>query len=177
MRYILEFLRVRISQSVFKGFVILCAIRTIDKPNKCRRSLMVNSIGVNLISGRTMMQGVAIEGHKHEEDYIKACGLVEMDVSDMKALHIYQGQHVKVKSAYGEVIVRAVKATQGPHPGLVFIPMGPWANQVTSTETYSTGMPGYKGVKVTIEPALDEPVLNGIVLLQKTTIKPEAKAE
>jgi len=138
---------------------------------------MVNSISVNLISGRTMMQGVAIEGHKHEDDYIKACGIVEMDVSDMKALHIYQGQNVRVKSAYGEVIVRAIKATQGPHPGLVFIPMGPWANQVTSTETYSTGMPGYKGVKVTIEPAIGEPVLNGIVLLQKTTIKPEAKVE
>ncbi len=131
---------------------------------------MTNSIEANLISGRTFMQGVAIEGHKHEDEYIKACGICEMDVSDLKALHLFPGQNVRVKSAYGEVVVRAVKATQGPHPGLVFIPMGPWANQVTGTNTYSTGMPMYKGVKVTIEPAPNEKVLNGITLLQNTTI-------
>lgn len=136
---------------------------------------MTNSIEVNLISGRTFMQGVAIEGHKHEDEYIKACGLCEMDVSDMKALHVFPGQIVRVKSAYGEVVVRAVKTTQGPHPGLVFIPMGPWANQVTSPNTYSTGMPHFKGVRVTIEPAPNEKVLNGITLLQNTTLQLKVK--
>ncbi|HTY91467.1 MAG TPA: molybdopterin dinucleotide binding domain-containing protein [Methanocella sp.] len=131
---------------------------------------MTNSIEANLISGRTFMQGVAIEGHKHEDEYIKACGICEVDVSDLKKLKVFPGQTVRVKSAYGEVVVRAVKATQGPHPGLVFIPMGPWANQVTSPNTYSTGMPHFKGVKVTIEPAPNEKVLNGIELLQKTTL-------
>ena len=131
---------------------------------------MTNSIEVNLISGRTVWQGVAIEGHKHDDGYIKACGIVEMDVSDMKRLHVFPGQTVKVKSAYGEVVVRAVKATQGPHPGLVFIPMGPWANQVTSTEMYSTGMPHFKGVKVTITPAPNETVKNGIRLLQEAVL-------
>jgi formylmethanofuran dehydrogenase subunit D len=97
-----------------------------------------------------------------------------MDVSDMKELHVFPGQTVRVKSEYGQVVVRAVKATQGPHPGLVFIPMGPWANQVTGTITESTGMPQYKGVPVTIEPAPGEEVMNGIALLQKTTIRPEA---
>lgn len=137
----------------------------------------MTTIEVNLISGRTFMQGVAIEGHKHEEEYIKACGIVEMDVKDMKAIKVYPGQNVRVKTDFGEVIVRAVKATQGPHPGLVFIPMGPWANQVTSTDTQSTGMPGYKGVRATIEPAPGTTVLNGITLLQQTTIKPEVKTQ
>ena len=134
---------------------------------------MTNKIDVNLISGRTIMQGVAIEGHKHDEGYIKACGIVEMDVKDLKAIKVFPGQNVLVKSAFGEVIVRAVKTTQGPHPGLVFIPMGPWANQVTDTKTESTGMPGFKGVKVTIEPAPNSTVLNGITLLQKSTILSE----
>ena len=131
---------------------------------------MTNSIEVNLISGRTVWQGVAIEGHKHDDGYVKACGIVEMDVSDMKKLHVFPGQTVKVKSAYGEVVVRAVKATQGPHPGLVFIPMGPWANQVTMPVTYSTGMPHFKGVKVTIEPAPNAVVENGIRLLQEAVL-------
>jgi formylmethanofuran dehydrogenase subunit D len=134
----------------------------------------MTAIEVNLISGRTFMQGVAIEGHKHDEEYIKACGICEMDVSDLKKLKVFPGQTVRVKSAYGEVVVRAVKTTQGPHPGLVFIPMGPWANQVTSPNTYSTGMPHFKGVKVTIEPAPNEKVLNGIELLQKATLKEKA---
>lgn len=137
---------------------------------------MTNSIEVNLISGRTFMQGVAIEGHKHDDEYIKACGICEMDVSDMKKLHVYPGQTVRVKSAHGEVVVRAVKTTQGPHPGLVFIPMGPWANQVSNPNTFSTGMPHFKGVKVTIELAPNEKVLNGIELLQKTTIQPKVTA-
>ncbi|AFD01196.1 Formylmethanofuran dehydrogenase subunit D [Methanocella conradii HZ254] len=133
----------------------------------------MTAIEVNLISGRTFMQGVAIEGHKHDEEYVKACGICEMDVADLKKLKVFPGQTVRVKSAYGEVVVRAVKTTQGPHPGLVFIPMGPWANQVTSPNTYSTGMPHFKGVKVTIEPAPNEKVLNGIELLQKTTLLKE----
>ncbi len=137
---------------------------------------MTNSIEANMISGRTFMQGVAIEGHKHEDEYIKACGICEMDVSDLKKLKVYPGQSVRVRSADGEVVVRAVKATQGPHPGLVFIPMGPWANQVTGSKTYSTGMPMFKGVKVTIEPAPNEKVLNGIELIQKTTIVPKVNA-
>lgn len=131
---------------------------------------MTNSIEVNLISGRTVWQGVAIEGHKHDDGYIKACGICELDVADMKALHVFPGQSVKVTSVYGSVIVRAVKATQGPHPGLAFIPMGPWANQVISTEMYSTGMPSFKGVQVKIEPAPGEAVENGIKLLQRTTL-------
>jgi formylmethanofuran dehydrogenase subunit D len=137
---------------------------------------MTNSIEANLISGRTFMQGVAIEGHKHEEEYIKACGICEMDVSDLKKLKVFPGQTVRVKSAYGEVVVRAVKATQGPHPGLVFIPMGPWANQVSNPNTWSTGMPHFKGVKVTIEPAPNEKVLNGITLVQMTTLELKEKA-
>jgi formylmethanofuran dehydrogenase subunit D len=131
---------------------------------------MTNSIEVNLITGRTIWQGVAIEGHKHEEAYLKACGIIEMDVSDMKKLHVFPGQTVRVKSDHGEVVVKATKTSQGPHPGLVFIPMGPWANQVINPYTYSTGMPHFKGVKVTIELAPNEKVLNGIELLQKTTI-------
>ncbi|MCD1294084.1 molybdopterin dinucleotide-binding protein [Methanocella sp. CWC-04] len=136
---------------------------------------MTGPIELNLITGRTVWQGVAIEGHKHEDTYTKACGIIEMDVSDLKRLRVFPGQTVKVRSDHGEVIVKAVKATQGPHPGLAFIPMGPWANQVIDPKTYSTGMPHFKGVRITVEPAPGEKVLNGIELLQKTTLNLEKK--
>jgi formylmethanofuran dehydrogenase subunit D len=128
---------------------------------------MAKSITVNLISGRTIQQGVAIESGKEKPSYRTACGIIEMDNADLKALGAWKNTNVKVTSAYGSVVVKAIEATQGPHPGVAFIPMGPWANSVVSDNTYSTGMPTFKGTPVKIEVAVNEPVLLGIELVQK----------
>ena len=128
---------------------------------------MANSISVNLISGRTIQQGVAIESGKEKPSYRTACGIIEMDPSDLKKLGAWKNTNVKVTSDYGSVVVKAVEATQGPHPGVAFIPMGPWANSIINPNTYSTGMPTFKGTPVTVEVAIDEPVLLGIELVQK----------
>ncbi|HMA05083.1 MAG TPA: molybdopterin dinucleotide binding domain-containing protein [Methanomicrobiales archaeon] len=124
-------------------------------------------IQLNLISGRTIQQGVAIEGGKEKPAYREACGIIELDAEDFKKLGIYRNTNVRVTSPYGTVVVKAVDATQGPHPGLGWIPMGPWANQITNPNTYSTGMPTFKGVPVEVEPAPNELVLLGIELVQK----------
>jgi formylmethanofuran dehydrogenase subunit D len=128
---------------------------------------MANKITLNLISGRTIQQGVAIESGKEKPSYRTAAGIIEMDKEDLKKLGAWRNTNVRVTSEYGSVIVKAVEATQGPHPGLGFIPMGPWANAVISDNTYSTGMPTFKGVPVTVEVAINEPILLGIELVQK----------
>ena len=128
---------------------------------------MAKPISVNLISGRTIQQGVAIESGKEKPSYRTACGIIEMDKADLKALGAWKNTNVKVTSEFGSVVVKAVEATQGPHPGVAFIPMGPWANSVVSDNTYSTGMPTFKGTPVTVEVAINEPVLLGIELVQK----------
>jgi formylmethanofuran dehydrogenase subunit D len=46
--------------------------------------------------------------------------------------------------------------------------MGPWANQIVNPDTYSTGMPTFKGTPVNVEVAMSEQVLLGIELVQKT---------
>jgi formylmethanofuran dehydrogenase subunit D len=130
----------------------------------------MSNISVNLISGRTIQQGVSMEGGKEKDKYMKACGIIEIDESDFKRLGVMKNTNVKVKSQYGEVVVKAIEATQGPHPGMAFIPMGPWANSVTSPETYSTGMPTFKGVSITIEPAENEKVLTSIELIRKNCL-------
>ncbi|MDD3573440.1 MAG: molybdopterin dinucleotide binding domain-containing protein [Methanospirillum sp.] len=127
----------------------------------------MSTISINLISGRTIQQGASMEGGKDTEKYMKACGIIEIDDSDFKRLDIMKNTNVKVKSEFGEVVVKAIEATQGPHPGVAFIPMGPWANSVTSPETYSTGMPTFKGVPITIEPAEKERVLTSIELVRE----------
>ena len=124
-------------------------------------------IQLNLISGRTIQQGVAIEGGKEKPSYREACGIIELDAEDFSKLGIYRNTNVRVTSAYGTVIVKAVDATQGPHPGLGWIPMGPWANSIVNPNTYSTGMPTFKGTPVEVEPAPNETVLLGIELVQK----------
>jgi len=122
---------------------------------------------LNLITGRTIHQGVAMEGGKEKDAYTKACGIIEMDPSDLKKLGIWKGTNVRVTSEWGSVVVKAMEATQGPHPGLAYIPMGPWANSVVNPKTYSTGMPTFKGVPIEVEPAINEPVLSSIQLVQK----------
>ena len=122
---------------------------------------------LNLISGRTIQQGVAMEHGKEKEEYRKACGIIELDPSDLKKLGAWRNTNVRVTSPYGNVVVKAVEATQGPHPGLGYIPMGPWANSVINPNTYSTGMPTFKGVPVEVEVAMNEPVLSSIELVQK----------
>jgi len=122
---------------------------------------------LNLITGRTIHQGVAMEGGKEKDAYTKACGIIEMDPSDLKKLGIWKGTNVRVTSEWGSVVVKAVEATQGPPPALAYIPMGPWANSVVNPKTYSTGMPTFKGVPIEVEPAINEPVLSSIQLVQK----------
>ena len=133
-------------------------------------------ITLNMITCRTIQQGVGMEAGKTSQKYFDACTIMHMHPDDMKRLGIWKNTNVRVTSEYGSVVVKAIEATQGPHPGIAFIPMGPWANQVTSPETYSTGMPHFKGVMVTITPAPGETVENGIKLLQKAVLNLKQEA-
>jgi formylmethanofuran dehydrogenase subunit D len=128
---------------------------------------IVAAITLNLISGRSIHQGVAMEGGKEKPLYRTACGIIELDPSDLKKLGAWKNTNVKVTSDYGSVIVKATETSQGPHPGVGFIPMGPWANSVINPNTYSTGMPTFKGVPVKVEVAINEPVLLGVELVQR----------
>jgi formylmethanofuran dehydrogenase subunit D len=127
----------------------------------------VATINVNLISGRSVQQGVAIEGGKEKPLYRTAAGIIELDLSDLKKLGAWKNTNVRVTSAHGNVVVKAVETTQGPHPGVGFIPMGPWANSIIDPNTYSTGMPTFKGTPVKVDVAMNEPILLGIELVQK----------
>jgi formylmethanofuran dehydrogenase subunit D len=124
-------------------------------------------ISLNLISGRSIQQGVAMEGGKEKDLYRKACGIIELDSSDFKKLGVWRNTNVRVTSPYGSIVVKAIETTQGPHPGVGFIPMGPWANSVINPNTYSTGMPTFKGVPVEVDVAINEPILGSIELVQK----------
>ncbi|WP_457590698.1 molybdopterin dinucleotide binding domain-containing protein [Geoglobus sp.] len=105
-------------------------------------------IEVEIISGRTIDQGKTVE-EKLSDEYFRAVSYCELNEEDFRKLGLKDGDRVRVKTEFGEVVVFA---RVGDVPkGVVFIPMGPYANQVISDDTDGTGMPRFKGVKGVVE--------------------------
>lgn len=126
----------------------------------------MTTLNVILITGRTILQGVSRDSKKMLEEYVKSAAICELDPADLEKLGVKDGDPVRVRTNYGTVIVRVVISTQAPHPGVAFIPMGPWANEVIDPGTDSIGMPSFKGVFAEIEAALGEKILDALTLIK-----------
>ena len=113
---------------------------------------MVDLVKMILISGRSLEQGLGKEASKFSKRYIDATTVCQMDPEDMNRLNLGEGENVRISSQYGSIIVKAVKSKYAPHPGVVFMAYGPWANSLTNPETHGTGMPSFKGLEVEVEP-------------------------
>ncbi len=133
----------------------------------------VLKLKVTLLTGRTLRQGQGKEHGKLSERYLKSVAVCEMDPDDMKRLGIRENENVKIATDCGSVVVRAVKSLRAPHPGVVFVPYGPWVSLIMNSKTHGTGMPTFKGVTAEVEPAPTEPVLSLPELLKKHFKKTE----
>jgi formylmethanofuran dehydrogenase subunit D len=114
---------------------------------------------VVLLTGRTIEQGVGREFGKSSEEYAESVSVCFIDSEDFHALGIKEDSNVFISTAFGSVILRAVKSPRGPHKGVVFVPYGPWANVVVDPSTDSIGMPSLKGIPAEIEAAQEKRVL------------------
>lgn len=114
---------------------------------------------VTLLTGRTIEQGVGKEHGKSSKEYGESVSVCYMDPGDMKKLRIKDETNIQVSTAFGSVVVKALKSLRAPHPSVIFIPYGPWANVVVDPETHGIGMPSFKGIPATVEPAPEKPVL------------------
>jgi formylmethanofuran dehydrogenase subunit D len=114
---------------------------------------MANKITLNMITQRSIEEGVAMEKGKTTPEYFEACSIIELHDEDIKALGLVPNQVVRVTSECGSVVVKVVKGRQTLYPGLAFIPQGVWANQIVPPRTQATGEPQYSGFPVTVEPA------------------------
>ena len=128
---------------------------------------MAETTNVILITGRTVAQGVTRDGKKTLKEYVDSAAICEIDPDDLEKLKIKEGDTVKVKTSYGTVAVRAAVSTQAPHPGIVFVPMGPWANEVIGPETDGIGMPSFKSIPAEVEAAPDETILDAVALVRR----------
>jgi formylmethanofuran dehydrogenase subunit D len=125
---------------------------------------------VTLLTGRTIEQGAGKERGKSSKEYVESVSVCFMDPEDMKKLGIKDGVNVQVSTAFGSVVVKAKKSLRAPHPGVIFIPYGLWANVVVDPETHGIGMPSFKGIPATVEPAPEKSVL-GLEELLKTVFR------
>jgi formylmethanofuran dehydrogenase subunit D len=103
-----------------------------------------------LITGRTTKQGSAIHEGKESEAYRLATGFVAMGGEDRERLGLVDGQRVCVRTAFGEAELE-LQAGDLPQ-GMLFVPLGPVANQLIPGETRGTGMPDSKGLKAEVVP-------------------------
>lgn len=127
---------------------------------------MTKKITLNLITCRSIQQGVGMEAGKTSKKYFDACSIIEMHEEDFKKLGVWQNTNVRVTSATGSVVVKAVTTRQDLVPGLAHIPMGPWANRIVSAYTYSTGEPCFKGFPIEVEAAMNEPILSAVDIVK-----------
>ena len=123
-------------------------------------------ITLNMITCRTIQQGVGMEAGKTSQKYFDACTIIHMHADDMKKLGVWKNTNVKVTSSVGSVIVKAVETREDLVPGLAHIPMGPWANRIVPAYTFSTGEPCFKGFPVDVEIAANERIMGAVEVLQ-----------
>jgi len=124
-------------------------------------------IRVSLLTGRTIDQGKWKECGKLSGGYQESASTCQMDPEDMRRLGVRDGQPVRVTTKFGSVVLRASRSRRTPHPGVAFIPYGPWASVVMDPTTHGTGMPSLKGIPAEIEPAPEGRVLSLQELLQQ----------
>lgn len=120
---------------------------------------------VILNTGRTVWQGQAIESGKDLQMFINAAAICHINQDMMDELGIKDGDNVKIVSEYGDVIVKAVNTQEELPEGMVYVPMGPWANRVIRPNTDSTATPSFKNVPVDLTPT-EEPVLDMPTLMK-----------
>ena len=113
---------------------------------------MTGKIEVLITSGRTLSQGRAMEKGKTTPDYEDAVAICELDSTAMESLGIQNGDTITVKSGIGKIAVKA-KLNKMLHPGIAFIPCGPYFNYLLESYTQHTGMPGFKSLAASIDAA------------------------
>ncbi|MCK4933786.1 molybdopterin dinucleotide-binding protein [Candidatus Bathyarchaeota archaeon] len=125
-------------------------------------------IKVTLLTGRTIDQGTSKEHGKLSKEHEEKVAICEVDSSDLKKLAAKKDSNVKVSSRYGSVVVKAVESKRGPHPGIIYMPYGLWANMIVDPHTHGTGMPSFKGIPAELEAAPEECVMSILLLLERT---------
>ena len=128
----------------------------------------MKNIQVTLLTGRSLSQGREKEQGKLSESYLQSVACCEINEEDMKEIGSNYEENVRISTQFGSVVLKAVAPKQTLEPGIIFIPYGLWATQVSGSETDGTGMPSYKGISSTLESAKKDNVLTISQMIKKS---------
>ena len=112
----------------------------------------MSSLKVILTSGRTIEQGITLPGIKISTEAKESTGVCFMDPDDMEKLKLIENQLVEIQTSEGEIVVKAKKSKDAPHPGIVFMPLGIYANWIIPPGSDGLGVPDFKGINATVKP-------------------------
>jgi formylmethanofuran dehydrogenase subunit D len=88
----------------------------------------------------------------------------------MSELNLNENDHVKIYTSEGDIVVYARVSKDAPHKGIIFMPLGIYANWITPPGKAGIGVPKYKGIEAKIQPT-NEKVPEVEELLQKLLAK------
>ena len=114
------------------------------------------SLEVIFTSGRTIEQGVTLVGTKISDSATYHTGVCFLDPADMKLLEIEENDNVELATSEGKIVVSARKSKDAPHKGIIFMPLGIYANWITPPGSEGIGVPHYKGFKAIIKPTKEK---------------------
>lgn len=109
-----------------------------------------------MISGRTLGQGASCES-KMSPEFFKAASICYISEEDRGSIGLSSNENVLIINTFGQAALSVHFDSTLP-PGIIFIPMGPWANVLVGPDTGGCGTPQFKGVEVEVQPT-DEPIL------------------
>ncbi|HML35276.1 molybdopterin dinucleotide binding domain-containing protein [Sporomusa sphaeroides] len=112
----------------------------------------MGSISGTLITVRSGKQGAEMVNGKSNKEYKTEISTLRINAEDLAELGVTAGQTAVMKSPYGQIEVICRQA-EGPR-GFFFLPLGPVANQIFSSQTAGTGVPDWKGMTVTLVPVV-----------------------
>jgi formylmethanofuran dehydrogenase subunit D len=130
--------------------------------------LLVDKIDVIILTGRTLQQGIGLEVGKVSEEYSKSVNYAEINRGDSIVIGLADGSPVEVTTVRGKVVLHG-RISETLPPGLIFVPYGPWVNQVLGPDTHCTGTPQLKGVPAKLELAEGKqvPTLHDLVKIMR----------
>ncbi|NHJ48489.1 MAG: hypothetical protein FK733_11955 [Asgard group archaeon] len=111
-----------------------------------------NKLSVILTSGRTIEQGISLIGTKVSKKAKDATAVCFADPSDMRKLNLQENDKVKITTSVGSIVVRIKKSNEAPHKGIIFMPLGIYANWITPPGKAGIGVPKFKGIDAVISP-------------------------
>lgn len=107
---------------------------------------------LTLIVARTTEQELAAFLPEGKPERLEKLAVAYLSKGDLQRLEISPGEHVKISSPAGWVVVKALEDPELPE-GLIMIPKGFWASKLTPTELAEGSLLADRGIEVTVEKA------------------------